>query len=130
MNIGGATAERMVVDTGSAHGLLMFGYFARRHGNVFKARPADDVLKSIDPAPDYGFAVGVGGEAGVDHTAVPFVHLGHYNIRAMNVDLVTSQHAFTWDADGLLGRTILSAFNLDFDFADGLIYLWPASGGP
>jgi predicted aspartyl protease len=130
MNVGGATAQRVVVDTGSDDGLLMFGYFARRHSNVFRDLPTEDVLKSIDPPPDYGVTIGVGGESGVRRTSVLFAHLGHYNIRALNVDVVTGRHAFTWDTDGLLGRQILNMFNLEFDFADGLIYLWPASGGP
>ncbi len=130
MNIGGAPADRVLVDTGNYDGLSVLRSFALRHAAVFKERPAADVLQSINQAPDYGFSRGIGGESGIQHTAVPFIHLGHYNISPVDVNIVTSRHAFEQDFDGLLGRDILRGFNLDFDYADGLIYLWPASGGP
>jgi len=130
MDIGGAIAERMVVDTGSDDGLYLFGYFARRHGNVFRDRPIGDVLQSIDPGPDYGFSEGLGGEAAHHITSVKYYHLGHYNIREASVDVIEGRHGFPWNFDGLLGRAILRAFDLVFDYEDGLIYIWPTATGP
>ena len=36
--LGGAVAERLIVDTGSGGSLLLFDYFARRHGDVLRSR--------------------------------------------------------------------------------------------
>jgi len=130
MDIGGATAERMVVDTGSDDGLFLFGYFARRHGSVFRDLPKEDVLRSINPIEDYGFGEGIGGEAQLRPTSVKYIHLGHYNFREVAVDVIRGTHGFPLNFDGLLGRRILHAFDLVFDYEDGLIYLWPTATGP
>lgn len=130
MNVGGATAERMVVDTGSYDSLLLFGYFTRRHAAVLRERPSADILQSIDPTPRFGFTEGIGGEAAIHHTTVPFIHLGHYSFRDVTVDVINGRRGFPWNFDGLLGRQVLHVFDLVFDYEDGVIYLWPKATGP
>jgi hypothetical protein len=130
MNVGGAIAERMVVDTGSDDTLLMFGYFQRRHTGVFRDRPNHDALQSIDPTPHYGFGEGIGGETDIHRTSVPYIHLGRRTIAEVPVDVISGRHGFAWNVDGLLGRQILDAFDVVFDYEDGMIFLWPANTSP
>jgi len=110
-NLGGAVAERLIVDTGSAGSLLLFDYFARRHKDVLRAR--------LD---SYGSS-GIGGAFESRAVRLRDVRIGRFSIAGLVADVVTSTDAYPQDNDGLIGSDILQFFTVDFDYAAGRIVL-------
>lgn len=118
--LGGAVAERLIVDTGSGGSLLLFDYFARRHGDVLRFR-FDDMLGPIDPA--LASSSGIGGEFASHPYRLREVRIGHFSITDLIADVVTSRSAYPQDNDGLIGSDLLQFFTVDLDYAAGRIFL-------
>lgn len=117
--LGGALAERLIVDTGSDGSLLLFNYFARRHGEVLRLR-LDDV---VGPEPASNASSGIGGEFASRPYRLRDVRIGHFSISDLVADVVTSTDAYPQEADGLIGSDILQFFTVDLDYAAGRIFL-------
>jgi hypothetical protein len=121
--IGGATAERMIVDTGSNGWLLLFDYFTGRHKDLLRDRH-DTTMYSIN-VPDREQSEAIGGTVNGRSTTIDAVRLSGQTIKNVRADIVTSKDAFRFDTDGLIGTELLSLFTVDFDYAAGRIFLTP-----
>ena len=117
--LGGALAERLIVDTGSGGSLLLFGYFARRHGDVLRYRLDD--LAGPDATADV--SAGIGGAFASRPYRLPDVRIGRFSISDLVADVVTSSSAYPQDDDGLIGSDMLQFFTIDLDYAAGRIFL-------
>lgn len=121
-NLGGARAERLIVDTGSASALLLFSHFARRHGEVLRLA-LDGAVGTAGRASDA--YVGVGGAFAARPYRMPFVRIGRYSLADLVADVVTSKDAYPQENDGLIGGDLLQFFTVDLDYARGRIFLRP-----
>jgi predicted aspartyl protease len=127
-NMGGAVAERLIVDTGSNGTVLIFPYFSRRHSGIVVDKHDND-LTSIDTPFDGGrpdnMAYGAYGEFKVHQVALSQFKLAAWSLNGLLVDVVDTKGFYEWGTDGLLGTAMLKFFNIDFDYADGFIYVIP-----
>jgi hypothetical protein len=105
--LGGAEAERLIVDTGSGGALLLFDYFARRHSDVLRFRLGD--VAGPDPASDA--SSGIGGEFASRPYRLRDVRIGHFSISDPIADVVDRQRhsAILYRRFRLCRRTDLSA---------------------
>jgi len=112
--INGATAERIVLDTGAGTDMILFGYFVRRYPEIFASKIAtsqDPTLYSGSKEPDAkGFRM-------------QEVDIGRYKFKPFDVTAVDQLKNYSPETDGLLGPGFLDHFAASVDLVGGKLYL-------
>jgi predicted aspartyl protease len=116
--INGAAADRVIVDTGAVSDMLLFEYFGRRNPQAL----APEVAKPI-VFPKMVKMSGIGGTFDYKYYRLKRVELGDLYFDNFEAAYVTSEGAYPYDADGLIGPGILANFTVTFDYAGGKMYL-------
>jgi hypothetical protein len=120
VSINGVVAERTEVDTGADLELFVFDSFVRRNPGAI----VDHGIRGAGYAPE--MFSGVGGNFMATAHVIDSMRVGSVNFHDFIVYTVASRGSYeTSDRDALFGSTLLSFFDVHFDYPNGMMYLVP-----
>jgi predicted aspartyl protease len=114
LNVDGAVAERMMLDTGWDGNVSFFDYFVRRYPQLFRNRIGSRL------------SFGVGGAVPLDGYVFHNVAIGAIEITNLVGTRVAPSASFSYAMDGVIGDSLLSGFVLDLDYTHARAYLTPS----
>jgi predicted aspartyl protease len=119
VNVNGAIAERIMLDTGAAGPFMLFDFFARRHPEALPEGLGDHSVAFR----------GAGGAFDAKTVTLDTFRLGNVNFTHFTGYRVTSAASYTFDQDGVIGPDFLKFFDVHLDYPNGMIYLVPNATG-
>jgi len=107
----GATANRILIDTGGVGTILLFDHFARAHPEIFRTGVPGVTL------------LGVGGPFDVDGWRMRHIRLGPVDFTNFTIYEVGSKGSYAGDEDGAIGYDLLRHFTVVLDYTNGRVFL-------
>ncbi len=119
VNINGAIAERIMLDTGGAGPFMLFDYFQRRHPEALPPSLNDRMMKFN----------GAGGQFTAETVDIANFKIGNIDFTRFTGFRTTSGATYSHDFDGIIGPDFLRIFDVHLDYPNGMIYLVPNATG-